>query len=181
MTATAHIAAGALVASLVAVRTRSWRSRSQLRKFGIVALVAILAAIVHIIMDFLPHYNWVAHGSLFLEVPHGWYYREVTALFPVVLALLVLGRSSRPLVLVGIIAGLYPDLEKLAYLTFGLPNQFVLFKWHSRMLSSHDLGLPHVLLSGFDIAILAACIVGVSYFGYVGSRKGVADRQLQPD
>jgi hypothetical protein len=161
MTAPTHIAAGALIASVVAARTRAWRSGSSARNIIVALAVAVLAVAAHVLMDLMPHFNWVAHGSLFHDVRHGWYYREAVALIPAAALLLILGRRNLLLVSIGIVAGLYPDIEKLAYLAFHVPDALVFFDWHSRAVSSHDAGLAHWSLSLFDMCLFGACVAGV--------------------
>jgi len=161
MTSPTHIAAGALVASAVALWSERWRKGSRLRVALALAAAALLAVVVHFLMDLAPHYNWVANNSLFAGYASGWYYREGAALLPTAALLLILGGRRFWWVLLGIVVGLYPDIEKLAYLALHIPAQFVIFEWHSQALSSHDFGLSKPLLTAFDIAVLATCLAGV--------------------
>ena len=143
----------------------------------VLTAVAVLAILAHVLLDLVPHYNWVANGSLFLGVRDGWYYRETVALLPVAVILLVLGRRNLLAASVGMIAALYPDLEKVAYLAFGIPDRFVLFGWHSRVLSSNQSGFPRWLLSMLDMLILTGCTVAL---WYCGRRTGEKDAVASP-
>jgi len=165
LTEPTHIAAGALVGCVVAASTRKWCCASVPRQIAVLTAVAVLAILAHVLMDLIPHYNWVANGSLFLGVHNGWYYREAVALLPVATILLALGRRHLLAMSVGMVAALYPDLEKVAYLAFNIPDRFVVFGWHSHALSSNNVGVPCWLLSILDMLALAGCTGAVWYLG----------------
>jgi hypothetical protein len=132
------------------------------RKLGLLAVMAVGAVALHILMDLMPHFNWVAHAPLLVgKVRHGWYYPEALFFLPVAVVLLILGRRHFVFVFLVIGIGLYPDLEKIAHLGVGLPKRYLLFEWHSEMISSEAYGMSRLVTGSFDGLLLVVCTIGV--------------------
>ena len=110
-------------------------------------------------LDELPHYNWIVYMHWLSGLSHSWLIRDAILGLIIFVPVLYLGRDRWALTCLTAVAAMYPDLEKVAYQDFGLPERYVLFRAHSLQLSHHDYGLPHPLLIAFELAVMSACLL----------------------
>ena len=78
----------------------------------------------------------------------------------VALPLIYFARDHWGYTVLGMIGAMYPDIEKVAYIDFGMPGRLVLFRWHSMALSDRDGGLPSGRLILIECALIAGLIIG---------------------
>ena len=156
--------AGALVSQMVMAvsgRYRSWWA-------GTASGVACFALAVgsHLLLDSLPHYNWIVDLHWFRGVPVSWLVREALFTVPILVVAWYAGRDHPVVLGLGLIGSLYPDMEKVAYVDLHVPEEWIVFRTHSLKLSSLDGGVPHRLLIAWEaslvgvllLATLALCI-----------------------
>ena len=62
---------------------------------------------------------------------------------PVLICAFLLMKDYWLIVAIAILGGVYPDIEKLAYLDLHLPKALVLFPWHSCFLSGRPWEYAH--------------------------------------
>ncbi|MCG3149036.1 MAG: hypothetical protein PCFJNLEI_02488 [Verrucomicrobiae bacterium] len=105
---------------------------------GVAAFGAGVAA--HLALDAVPHNNWTLAQNWFPGVAYAWLANAAVVATPFLIFGLVIERRHWVILLLGVLGGLYPDIEKLGYIDFNLPQAFVLFPSHSLKVSSHDGG-----------------------------------------
>ena len=148
-----HIAFGACLAQWVA---SGGKCNTAGEKVFIGIGVVVIGMLSHLALDLLPHYAWIVYLDWFKKLPYHWLIRE--SLFGLVIVIFALYFADRawPFVVLGITGAMYPDIEKILCVDFGLPESLVIFDWHSSALSSRTGGLPKALL------ITAECmLVGI--------------------
>jgi len=116
------------------------------RGFVLACGCVALGLVSHFVLDWLPHLAWVAWIDWFKPLPYAWLIPE--ALFGGLIAVpaLWLAGKHRRYVAVGMLAGLYPDIEKVLCVDLHIPGSFILLKWHSTYISSRHGGLPWSVL-----------------------------------
>ena len=155
MNAPTHIAFAACVAHVV---TRATSGKRETRaRLGLVAVgVVALGIISHLLLDLLPHYAWIVYLDWFKPLPYHWLIREASFGLAVAVPALLWTGEAWPFVALGMVGGMYPDVEKVLAVDFVLPEQFVLFDWHSTYLSNRTGGLPLPFLILVECCMIAA-------------------------
>lgn len=115
----------------------------------------------HLLLDLLPHYAWIVYLPGYEHLPFHWLIREGIVAGIVALPALYFTRRMWPYAIAGMIGGLYPDIEKVAYGDLNLPRAFVAFPWHSTQLSSRDGGFPHGALACAEVLLLLLTLAAV--------------------
>lgn len=132
-----HLATGALVGSTVLYieQTMSHNPNSprQMVKTGVACF--LLGVISHLLLDAVPHYDWLFYITIFKPLPFWWLIPQAIAAAPVVVVTWYILRDHRVIAMISLLGGIYPDLEKLAYFDFHLPRELVIFEQHSCYLS----------------------------------------------
>lgn len=113
----------------------------------------------HFVLDAVPHYTFINYVSHVLMTPGA--FRSGVMLIewsiftiPVILLCVYLTHDHRRLLFLSIAGGIYPDIEKVAYLKWHLPQWCILFPGHSCSYSSHGWTSQHAfLLSSLDIGL----------------------------
>jgi len=156
-----HVAAGGLVCQAVLFVDAKFGSRLPTRWRPWLWAVAglILGAASHLWLDALPHYNWVVYMKWLNGLPYHWLIRNALFGLVVLVPLLYWGRDRWWLVGVTVVAAMYPDVEKVAYIDLGLPQQLVIFHRHSTVLSGNHGGLPHAWLIALEMSLLAGMMI----------------------
>jgi hypothetical protein len=150
-----HIACGACLAHVVAHATAGQRQTA--KKLALVtAGVLALGVLSHLALDLLPHYAWIVYLDWFDALPYHWLIREAAFGFAVAVVALCLSGRAWPFVILGMVAGMYPDIEKVLCIDHGLPRVLVLFDWHSGYLSTRTGGLPKPLLIAGECTMIGA-------------------------
>lgn len=127
---------------------------------GLVVAGALLAGILsHLLLDLLPHYAWVVHLDWFKPLPFHWLLREAALGLLIAAAALAIGRRSWPYVALGMLGGIYPDVEKVLSVDFDVPGWLILFEWHSASLSSRTAGLPKPILIALEFVLIATFLL----------------------
>jgi hypothetical protein len=162
-----HLAAGACIGSAVLyVEHKTHHPVSPRRDIKIGLIVFVISVLSHLLLDAVPHYDWLFYVTIFKPLPYYWLLPQVIMALPVILLALTLTRD-RPVIVVASLAGaVYPDVEKLAYLDFGLPKALVLFPHHSCSLSQWtpwELAHKDFLII-LEMAVMTVCLVGVYRF-----------------
>jgi hypothetical protein len=122
----------------------------------------VLGASSHLLLDALPHYNWIVYLHWLSDLPYHWLVRDALFGLVIVIPILYWGRDRWFLIWLTLFAAMYPDFEKVAYIDFGLPRQLVIFRGHSLQLSGNDWGLPHPWLIALEVSLIFVCLT-VSY------------------
>lgn len=155
-----HIAAGVLVSQWIVGRhDPATFGPGRAILYGAACFAA--AVLAHLLFDLLPHFAWIVHLSWFSGLPYHWLIREAVFGLAVLVPALVLSGRHWLYGVVGLIGGLYPDLEKVAALDFRLPETFVMLPHHSGQISSNDWGLPHGLLIAVELLLIGICLYGI--------------------
>ena len=135
-----HIICGACLAQAIALAFAKAR-HSKVRILA-VATGALCAGILsHLLVDLLPHYNWIVYLNVATALPFHWLIREAVFALAVAIPAFILAGRSWPYVAVGMLGGIYPDVEKVLSFDFHVPDRFILFDWHSTRFSSRTAGL----------------------------------------
>ena len=157
MNSPTHIACGACLAHLIASATRGKRI-SKGRTALVVGAVIAAGVLSHLALDLVPHYAWIVYLDWFKPMPYHWLVREALFGLAVGAVALWLADGERPWVMLGMVAGMYPDVEKVLFFNHGLADTFILFDWHSRYLSNRTGGLPKPVLIAMECVLIAACL-----------------------
>jgi hypothetical protein len=163
MNSPTHLIAGAVTAQVVMAAIGPRASRPVQVAAGIGAFG--LAMLSHLLLDAIPHYNWIVYVDWLHRVPFAWLLREAIFSLPVILLAVYCGRDHPVINFFGLFGGMYPDLEKVAYLDFHLPQRFVLFPWHSLRCTPFDGRHAQSTYIAQEMAIflvLAAATYGLS-------------------
>ena len=153
-----HVAAGLLVATLVARQVqRHSGTQHKWRVMAVSGSACLLGGIVsHFILDAIPHYAWIVYLSWLPAVPYRWLINEGVFALAVAAPMLYVVRRHWPYAIIGLFGALYPDIEKVAHLTFKMPESLVLFHDHSTHLSKYHGTQPLGLL-----IVLESLLMGV--------------------
>ena len=149
-----HIACGACLAQALTLTLHGRRPTAvqcSLLAFGSV----VLGIVSHLLLDLLPHYAWVVYLDWFKPLPFHWLIREGVFGLVVAIPAFLLSGKSWPYVALGMLGGIYPDVEKVLSLDFHVPQQFILCDWHSTYVSSRTAGLPKAVLIGMECLLIA--------------------------
>ena len=91
-------------------------------------------------------------------MPYHWLVREAVFGLAAGVVALWLADGERPWVMLGMVAAMYPDVEKVLFFDHGVADAFILFDWHSKYLSNRTGGLPKPVLIAFECGLIAACL-----------------------
>ena len=166
-----HIACGACVAVAVARFGRAEHASAP-RRIVLAACAVVLGLATHLLLDLLPHRAWIVDLGWFRPMPYHWLVRE--ALFGVAVAIpaiLIAGRLW-PNAVLGMFAGMYPDIEKVLFLDFHIPEWLVIFKWHSTELSNRTAGLPCAALVTIEVVLIVVFLAAMWAVRRNGRREG---------
>jgi hypothetical protein len=177
MNAPTHIAASACLAHLLlnACQGRAARLPRRAVAFGVAALAAAAACGLHLAMDSLPHRSWTALS--FRLVPslfrNDYLLREAALGLVAAVPCLRWSARRRGVVLVAMMAGMYPDVEKAAYHHGLLPRGLLLFPWYSDHWSSPVEGLSSWMQVILEVMLLAALVILAHRLAGAGRRGTV--------
>jgi hypothetical protein len=151
-----HVIAGVVVAQTVMI----YRDRHPGKWTGIGCGVVcwFLAAGSHLLLDAIPHYNWIVYMNWLRDLPFHWLIRNAVFAIPMVWIGWHTGRDHWVILGLGLFGGMYPDFEKVAYVDFHIPQQLVLFPGHSLELSGHTGGWPRGVLVAIELALILGCV-----------------------
>jgi hypothetical protein len=113
----------------------------------------------------MPHYDWLFYVKIFSPLPFWWLLPQILVSFPALLITFYYARDSWIIAVVSVLGGIYPDIEKLAYVDFHLPQYFVLFRNHSCALSQWTpWELEHkTFLIVFEVCLFLVLLVGICW------------------
>jgi len=114
----------------------------------------------HLVLDEMPHNNWIVHLDWFPGVPFAWLLNQVVCALPFAIMGWLVGRDHLLILGCGMVGGMYPDFEKVAYLDLQMPKEFVLFHAHSLKLSSNHGDWPFSQLVTLEVALVIAFVAG---------------------
>ncbi len=159
-----HIATGALIGNIALYADSKFRQQppSTWHRVELGTACFLLGVLSHLFEDAVPHYDWLFYVRLFHPLPYWWLIPQAIGSLLVLLIVFHVARDHRIITIVAIIGGIYPDLEKLAYLDFHLPQSLVIFRKHSCYLSQWTpWELEHkTFLIVFEVFLLIALLVG---------------------
>lgn len=133
---------------------------------------------LHLALDFLPHFAWIVYLPGFEKFPFHWLIREGLLAMVAAVPCLFFVRADWPYAVLGMLGAIYPDVEKVAAVDFRIPDHFIIFKGHSLQLSSHDGGLSHGLLIVGELAMIAVMMVWT--YTLSRSRRGSERQRAGP-
>ena len=159
-----HVAAGALAGNVLLYIHAKFRPRldwdAEMVKLGAAGL--LYGVILHLLLDALPYYDWLFYIHIFKPLPYYWMFPQVLTTLPVLAAIFQLNRDARLVTSLSILGGVYPDIEKLAYIDWHLPKSLVLFPFHSCRLSGSAWESSHKsFLILWEIGIFALIMLGL--------------------
>lgn len=166
-----HIVCGACLAQALALSL----SRARHSKVHILAVAAgaLCAGILsHLLVDLLPHYNWIVYLPWATGLPFHWLIREAVFSLAVAIPAFILARGLRPYVAIGMLGAIYPDVEKVLSFDFHVPDRFILFDWHSTRFSNRTAGLPNAILIGIECLLIAASLLAMWRMRRAATNKG---------
>jgi hypothetical protein len=147
-----HVASGIWLVQEIIARCPPRSARQTLL---VIVAIIVLGPVVHLCLDELPHYNSILFVNVFTGYEHSWLIREVVSAIPVIAAGLYFARRNPGVALLGMFSAMYPDIEKLAALEWGLPESLAIFREHSLALSHNDYGMAHAPLIAGELILLA--------------------------
>ncbi len=129
----------------------------------------VAGAATHLFMDAVPHYDFLYGAGHFWKHVLPYVVRKglqapkiLIITLPVFLILWKYARQHWMLTLLALGGGLYPDVEKAAYLHAAYPRALVLFPWHSCAYSSAGWEVDYrYILIGMEIVVYAALLAGL--------------------
>lgn len=147
-----HLAAGVVIVQAVLA--------TRLPGAVAVATCLVAGALSHLALDAVPHYNWIVYLDWFQGVPFHWLIRQAVFSVPILALAVWLGRGHWWLTGLALVGCIYPDLEKVLYVDFHIPQWLVLFRGHSLSLSGYTGGWPRPVLVGVELLIMAGMVAG---------------------
>ena len=153
-----HIAAGALFAQLM-INWLKLRSKPS-PIWGCYCLGWGIAS--HLLLDLVPHYAWVVYLPGIENFPFHWLIKEAALGLLVAVPLVYITRERWGCIVLGMIGAIYPDIEKVLYLDFGIPDTLVLFGWHSTSLSSLSGTFSTDALIVIELALVVGLLIATS-------------------
>ncbi len=130
-----------------------------IRKLLLAVTCLVAGAFLHLVLDVMPHYNWIVYLHGYENLPHHWLFCEAIVALIVFIPAIYFTRRIWPIALIGAFGALYPDIEKVASCDFNMPERFVIFRHHSLHLSSNDYGIRHDALITGELAL-----IGIFFF-----------------
>ncbi len=119
----------------------SFRTSLNRKRLAWCGLLSVLASVgAHLLLDIAPHYAWIYYLDKITSWEQDWMVRESIFSLMVVLPCLYWAAPYRGLLCLVMLAGIYPDIEKVLKLNYYLMADEVLFPVHSHMGSSNDYG-----------------------------------------
>ena len=112
----------------------------------------------HLVLDAIPHYNWIVYLKWFRGLPLHGFIREAVLASPIVALAFYLGRGHSVLTGACLLASIYPDIEKFVYCDLHGPKALILFRIHSLQFSANNGGLSHPALIALELSILATLV-----------------------
>ncbi len=166
-----HVAAAAFTcnATLYFEAKLHVRLNSRERNILIGTFCFLIAALSHLFLDLVPHYDVlykvdILPAVLFVYIPTGIWKLFIIGIltFPVIAMFWYLTREHPIPMLCAIFGGLYPDFEKGAYFSSLLPRKFVLFPQHSCYFSPDGWESDHIgFLVVSEILLFMALLAGI--------------------
>lgn len=179
-----HIICGACLAQALA-QIFSCRKMDSPRIAAIMAGAFGLGVISHLLLDMLPHYAWVVYLDWFKPLPFHWLIREAMFGLAVAIPAFILSGRLWPYAAIGMLGAIYPDVEKVLSVDFHVPDQFILFGWHSNYLSNRTLGLPIPVLIGLELVLITGFLYAMWRMKKIASNNRLqaigAKTRLQPE
>ena len=167
-----HITCGACLAQALTLTLHGRRPTAV--QCGLLAFGSFVVGIVsHLLLDLLPHYAWVVYLDWFKPLPFHWLIREGVFSLAVAIPAFLLSGKSWPYVALGLLGGIYPDVEKVLSVDFHMPQQFILFDWHSAYLSNRTAGIPKAVLIGMECLMVAGFLLAMWRMKRTASNKSV--------
>ncbi len=127
-----HIAAGALMGNAVLYIDRKFpHVPTQKRRIQTGIACFFLGVISHLVLDAVPHYDWLFYITIFKPLPYHWLIPQVIVALPVLLFVYHFMKDYRMLAVISVLGGIYPDIEKFAYFDLHFPRFLMLLRQHS--------------------------------------------------
>jgi len=120
-----------------------------------------VGVVSHLLLDRLPHYAWVVYLDWFKPLPFHWLLGEATFGLALAIPAFIFAGRLWPYVALGMIGGIYPDVEKVLSVDFHVPDSLILFSWHSTYLSNRTAGLPKAVLIGFESLLITGFLLAM--------------------
>ena len=149
MNTVTHVLAAGVLAETVSMYGPECETQTSRRRAVLAAVIG--GAVSHLMLDAVPHFNWISHLNLWNWLPYHWVLRS--AIWGVFAAMPMVAFASRKYVTCSAIAGaLFPDVEKVAHTEFRFwPSEMLVFKSHGMRTTSYDGGMPYPLLVLIDV------------------------------
>ncbi len=170
-----HVAAAACVGqALIYARHRiNSKDETTAKQDLMFATACVLAGMAtHLILDAVPHYDFLYGVGRFgrylpyivrkaLQAP-----KILIITLPVFLIFWKYARQHWFILLLALIGGLYPDVEKAAYLHSAYPRALVLFPWHSCSYSpaGWEVEYGHALIA-MEMLVYLGLLIAFLWFG----------------
>ncbi len=131
----------------------------------------MIGVVSHLLLDLMPHYAWIVFLDWFKPLPFHWLIREAVFGVAVAVPALILAGRAWPIVALGMLGALYPDVEKVLAVDFRVPEAYILFPWHSAYLSSRTGSLPEPILIGAECLMTGAFLIAMWRMSQAGSNS----------
>ena len=125
---------------------------------AVAACAFTLGILSHLFLYLLPHYAWIVYLDWFKPLPFFWLIQEAAFGLMIAVPAFIFAGRTWPYMAFGMLGGIYPDVEKVLFFGFHLPDRYIFFDWHSKYLSSRTAGLPHLVLIGLECALIGALL-----------------------
>ncbi len=127
-----------------------------------VLLLFLSGAVFHILVDLLPHFDFLYRVSVPLVTK--WWMKQLSVAALYFCAMFFITKKSyRTMKLFAIAGGLYPLFEKFLYFVVQLPERYVIFKKHSMHLAQTPSPLFCGIFVIFEIS-MAFGALGIAFY-----------------
>jgi hypothetical protein len=113
----------------------------------------------------------VVYLDWFKPLPYHWLIQEAVFGLVVAIPAFIFAGRSWPFVALGMMGGIYPDVEKVLSIDLHVPDRFILFGWHSTVLSNRTAGLPKAALIGFECLLIVGFLLAMWRMKKVASKN----------
>lgn len=189
-----HVAATGFVCNVTLYIDSKIQKQFQTRRYRMMlgTVCFLFSLFFHLLLDAVPHYDFMFEFFIFYKFfgflklslivrAFGVLLKFSILTIPVVIMFLYLTKDHLMIALVSIIGGIYPDIEKTAYLVLHIPRYLIIFRNHSCSYSPTGWESEHkLLLIVIEVCLFVVLLIGLYWIArhrgqvrYTGMSKQV--------
>jgi hypothetical protein len=175
-----HVAAAGFVCNVTLYIDSKSQKQFQTRRYRMTLGTAcfLFSLFSHLLLDIVPHYDFMYESFIFYQFFDFLKLSLIVKAFavllkisiltiPVVILFLYLTKDHLMIALVSIIGGIYPDIEKTAYLVLHIPHDLIIFRNHSCSFSPTGWESEHkLLLIVIEVCLYVALLIGLYWIAH---------------